>query len=67
MLGSLHVAAFRLFSTQKTPQAVVIREKEGWDAVKDPRIRCALDASLLETLLISPSLTEMLPTNLRLS
>ncbi|KAK4705504.1 hypothetical protein P7C70_g694, partial [Phenoliferia sp. Uapishka_3] len=39
------VVAFRLFSTQKTPQAVVIREKEGWDAVKDPRIRDATEES----------------------
>ncbi|KAL8286366.1 hypothetical protein RQP46_004383 [Phenoliferia psychrophenolica] len=39
------VVAFRLFSTQKTPQAVVIREKEGWDPVADPRIRDATEES----------------------
>lgn len=33
------VVPFRLFSTQRVPQAIVIRESDSWHKVADPRIR----------------------------
>ena len=36
--------AFRLFSTQKVPQKIVIRETEIWPVVADPRIRSVLSS-----------------------
>jgi hypothetical protein len=41
-------AAFRLFSTQKGLEKVVIKEaEEVWPVVADPRVRCVLSSAFV--------------------